>query len=167
MLLSEYGVTVEQLGVDHADALLAFELENRRYFAAAIADRGDEFFATFADGLRARLAEQATGECRFHVLVEADGAIVGRVNLVDLEDGSAELGYRIAERAAGRGLATAAVRAVTQLAVKEYGLRRLTAGTAQANVASRTVLERAGFKLVAETPGVRPQAAYELSLEGL
>lgn len=42
--------------------------------------------------------------------VLGDGEVVGRVNLVDLIDGAAELGYRIAERAAGRGLATSAVR---------------------------------------------------------
>ncbi|MGH9293245.1 MAG: GNAT family N-acetyltransferase [Acidimicrobiales bacterium] len=47
-----------------------------------------------------------------HVLVEEDGTIVGRVNLTVVGDGSAELGYRIAERAAGRGLAAAAVRQV-------------------------------------------------------
>src|SRR5947209_7544086 len=33
--------------LDHAPALLAFEWENRAYFAASIPDRGDEFFAEF------------------------------------------------------------------------------------------------------------------------
>ncbi|MFK4085733.1 GNAT family N-acetyltransferase [Kribbella sp. NPDC020789] len=167
MLLPEYGVTLERLTADHTDALLAFELENRAYFAKFIADRGDEFFANFTELLQARLAEQAEGVCRFHVLIADDGAVVGRVNLVDIEDGSAELGYRIAERAAGRGLATAAVLAIVRIAATTYGLRRLTAGAAQANVASWTVLERAGFELVAKTAGERPQVTYELSLEGL
>ena len=74
------------------------------------------------------------------MLVEEDGAIVGRVNLVDVADGSAELGYRIAERAAGRGLATAAVRQVCALAVAEYGLSVLHAATTVVNVGSSTVL---------------------------
>lgn len=167
IVLSGYGVTLERLTADHADALLAFERENREYFAASIADRGDEFFANFTEMLQARLAEQAEGVCQFHVLVEPDGAVVGRVNLVDVEDGSAELGYRLAERVTGRGLATAAVRAIVQIAAKEYGLRQLTAGAARANVASWTVLERAGFHRVAETAGTRPQVAYVLSLEDL
>ncbi|MFB6722369.1 GNAT family N-acetyltransferase [Kribbella sp. NPDC056345] len=166
-MLSEYGVAIERLTVDHADALLAFERENRKYFALSIADRGDEFFANFTEILHARVAEQAEGVCHFHVLVEPDGTVVGRVNLIDVEDGSAELGYRLAERVTGRGLATAAVRAIVQLAANEYGLRQLTAGAALANVASWTVLERAGFQRVGETAGTRPQVAYLLRLEVL
>ena len=174
--LPGYGVALERLTADHADALLAFERENREYFAQSIADRGDEFFANFTEMLQARLAEQTEGVCQFHVLVADDGAVVGRVNLIDIEDGSAELGYRIAERAAGRGLATAAVRAMARIAAKEYGLRQLTAGAAKANVASWTVLERAGFRRVGESPGdalvgeprgARPQVQYVLTLEDL
>src|SRR5437764_11857640 len=33
--------------LDHAPALLAFERENRAYFAAVIPDRGNEFFTNF------------------------------------------------------------------------------------------------------------------------
>jgi ribosomal-protein-alanine N-acetyltransferase len=168
VLLPEYGVTLERLTADHADALLAFELENRAYFAAAIADRGDEYFAHFTEDLQARLAEQEAGECRLHVLVAADGAVVGRVNLFDIADGSAKVGYRLAEHATGRGLATAAVRAVVRIAATDYGLRELIAGAATANLASRAVLTHAGFLLTSEsTVGARPQVAYRLSLEGL
>jgi ribosomal-protein-alanine N-acetyltransferase len=46
------------------------------------------------------------------VLVGDGGEVLGRFNLVDVEDGSAELGYRVAEHAAGQGLATAAVRGI-------------------------------------------------------
>ncbi|MFC9692935.1 GNAT family N-acetyltransferase [Kribbella sp. NPDC056951] len=166
-MLSEYGVTLERLTADHADALLAFERENRSYFALSIADRGDEFFEHFAEILDARLVEQAEGVCQFHVLVEPGGAVVGRLNLVDVENGSAELGYRLAERVTGRGLATAAVRAIVRIAASDYALKQLTAGAARANVASWTVLERAGFQRIAETEGPRPQVVYELSLEGL
>nr|WP_202885941.1 GNAT family N-acetyltransferase [Kribbella sandramycini] len=163
---------MERLTAEHADALLAFELDNRAYFARSIADRGDAFFANFTAVLADRLAEQATGDCQFHVLVDAAGAVVGRVNLVDLASGSAELGYRIAESATGRGLATAAVRAVARLAATDYGLHRLTAGTSSANAASRAVLERTGFRQVLP-PAAEPldgrtvgQVTYELVLEG-
>jgi ribosomal-protein-alanine N-acetyltransferase len=85
------------------------------------------------------------------VLVEPDGSIVGRVNLFDVrEDGSAELGYRIAEKAVGKGHATAAVRQVIELA-KAYGLTELRAGTSVDNAASRAVLARAGFTPTGET----------------
>lgn len=129
---------------DHARALLAFEQENRAYFAASVPDRGDAYFAGFAERHSQLLAWQADGTDFFHVLVEEDGAIVGRVNLVEAAGGSAELGFRIAERAAGRGLATAAVRQVCALAVAEYGLSVLRAAARVDNAGSRTVLIRTG-----------------------
>ncbi|MGX1131198.1 ribosomal-protein-alanine N-acetyltransferase [Streptomyces glaucescens] len=153
-------VTLERLRADHADALLAFERENRQYFARTIPDRGDAYFAEFPDRHRALLAEQAAGVCHFHVVLDEDGHLVGRVNLVDVEDGSAELGYRVGERAAGRGVATAAVRLVCRTAATTYGLRALTAVTTLDNAASRAVLERNGFAVVGNTsvtgrPGIR------------
>jgi ribosomal-protein-alanine N-acetyltransferase len=160
--LPDHGVTLERLTDVHAEAVLAFERENRAYFAASILDRGDAFFEEFAERLAALLAEQEAGICRFHVLVDDAGAVVGRVNLVDIENGSAELGYRIAEKAAGKGLASAAVRAIVGLAGSEYGLTSLRAGTSVRNVASQTVLERAGFQLVSDDGD---QRAYELKLE--
>lgn len=153
-------VRVERLRADHAPAVLAFELENREYFSRSIPDRGDAYFAEFAALHRARLAEQDAGECHFHVVFDDDGALVGRVNLVDVEDGIAELGYRVAERAAGRGVATAAVAQVCQLAVTSYGLQALRAVTTLDNAASRAVLRRHGFTAVGDVtvdgrPGVR------------
>jgi ribosomal-protein-alanine N-acetyltransferase len=160
--LPDHAVTLERLEASHADALLAFELENREYFAASIVDRGDAYFAEFAARHAALLAEQETGTIQFHVLVDDSGAVVGRVNVVDIENGSAELGYRIAEKATGRGLASAAVRAIARLAASRYGLTTLRAGTSVKNLASQAVLTRSGFRLVGETES---QKTYELKLE--
>jgi RimJ/RimL family protein N-acetyltransferase len=83
------------------------------------------------------------------------------VNLFDVADGSAELGFRVAEKAAGRGLATAAVRQVCAMAAEDYGLRSLQASAAVDNLGSRAVLGRAGFVptgeevLLAGRPGLR------------
>ncbi|MEU4683767.1 GNAT family N-acetyltransferase [Streptomyces xinghaiensis] len=145
----------------HASAVLGFERENRAFFASAVPDRGDAYFAHFDARHRALLEEQAAGVCFFHVLVDDDGEVLGRVNLVDAAtDGSAELGYRIAERATGRGLATAAVREVCALAATEYGLTTLHAATTLDNAGSRAVLARTGFTATCETeldgrPGLR------------
>ncbi|WP_415949404.1 GNAT family N-acetyltransferase [Streptomyces sp. KLOTTS4A1] len=156
---------LERLSEAHAPALLAFEQENRAYFAAAVPDRGDAFFTDFAGVLRARLAEQAAGECHFHVLVDTEGSILGRVNLVDAAEGEAGLGYRIAESASGRGLATAAVRQICALAAEEYGLHTLRAVTTQDNAASRAVLTRTGFTLTGEiTIDGEPGVAYRKQL---
>ena len=136
---------LQQLRADHAAAVLAFELANRAYFAAFVSDRGDEFFGQFTSRHRALLAEQEAGTCAFYVLVAEDGSVLGRFNLVDLEDGTAELGYRVAQHAAGRGVATATVREMCRLAVARHGLRTLKAAAAHANVASQKVLAKAGF----------------------
>lgn len=134
-----------RLHAGHAAAVLAFEVANRAYFAASVGDRGDDYFAEFDARFRALLAEQDAGVCIFHVLVDDDGAVLGRFNLFDLDNGTAELGYRVAEHAAGRGLATATVQALCHLAATRFGLRTLRAGAAHTNEASRRVLLKAGF----------------------
>lgn len=136
---------LKRLHADHAPAVLAFELANRTYFAASIPDRGDAFFDRFTDHHRAALAEQEAGVCAFSVLVAEDGSVLGRFNLYDVADGTARLGYRVAERAAGRGVATAAVRELCRTAAAIHGLRTLRAVTSHDNAASRKVLARAGF----------------------
>jgi ribosomal-protein-alanine N-acetyltransferase len=142
---------LERLRLDHGPALLAFEQDNRAYFAASVSDRGDEYFSDFDARHRSLLEEQAGGVCHFHLLIDSDGSILGRINLFDVADGSADLGYRIAERAAGRGLATNAVKQLLPIAASDYGLTVLRAKTTLDNVGSRTVLTRTGFVPAGET----------------
>src|SRR5215470_10955559 len=134
---------LKPLHAGHAPAVLAFELANRAYFAASISDRGDDFFAQFTGRFDALLAEQEAGTCAFYVLVAEDGSVLGRFNLVDIEGHTAELGYRVAQHAAGRGVATAAVRELSRLAAARHGLRTLRAATSRQNV-----LTKAGFVTV-------------------
>jgi [ribosomal protein S5]-alanine N-acetyltransferase len=150
---------------EHREAVLAFELENRAYFARSGTDRGDEFYENFAERYRALLDEQDAGICVFFVLVDSDESIVGRFNLYDLENGVAEVGYRVAERVAGRGVATQGLSSLCRKAAEDHGLRTLTAGTSTANVASQRVLEKVGFA----STGVRvddgkPSLEFTLSL---
>ncbi|WP_405572860.1 GNAT family N-acetyltransferase [Streptomyces phaeochromogenes] len=136
---------LKRLHAGHAPAVLAFELANRTYFAASISDRGDDFFDQFTDRYNASLAEQEASICAFYVLVAEDGSVLGRFNLYDLEDGTARLGYRVAERVAGRGVATATVRELCRVATATHGLRTLRAATSHDNAASQKVLAKAGF----------------------
>jgi ribosomal-protein-alanine N-acetyltransferase len=138
---------LQQLRTDHAPAVLAFELANRTYFAASISDRGDDFFDQFADDYKALLAEQDAGLRASYAVVAEDGSVLGRFNLANIKDLTAELGYRVAQRAAGRGVATAAVQELCELAVARHGLRTLWAATSDANVASQRVLTKAKFVL--------------------
>jgi ribosomal-protein-alanine N-acetyltransferase len=136
---------LQPLDPGHAPAVLAFELANRSYFAAFISDRGDEFFEQFAGQHSAMLAEQEAGAGAYYVLVDGDGSVLGRFNLYRFADGTAELGYRVAQHAAGRGLATAAVRELCALAAARHGLRTLRAATSSDNIASQKVLAKNGF----------------------
>ena len=136
---------LEQLRAGHAPAVLAFELANRAYFAASISDRGDEFYAEFADRHRALLADQEAGRCACYVLVADDGPVLGRFNLYDIGDGTADLGYRVAQQVAGRGVATRSVRELCRIAAARHGLRTLRAATSHGNAASQKVLAKAGF----------------------
>lgn len=134
-----------RLRAEHAAAVLAFESADREYFATFVSDRGDDFFERFTDRFNALLAEQEAGICAFHVLVDEDGSVLGRFNLVDIENGTADLGYRVARHATGRGVATATVRELCRLAATRYGLDTLCAATSHENIASQRVLAKAGF----------------------
>src|SRR6266700_927800 len=136
---------LQRLHAGHAPAVLAFELANRAYFAASVSDRGDEFFDQFTERHGALLAEQEAGIGAFYVLVAGDGSVLGRFNLYGVKDGTAALGYRVAQHAAGRGVATATVRELCGLAAARHGLRTLRAATSSENAASRKVLAKAGF----------------------
>jgi ribosomal-protein-alanine N-acetyltransferase len=136
---------LQRLHAGHAPAVLAFELANRAYFAASISDRGDEFFDQFTERLDALLAEQEAGIGAFYVLAAEDGSVLGRFNLIFAGDGTAEVGYRVAQHVAGRGVATATVRELCQVAAARHGLRRLRAATSRDNAASQKVLTKAGF----------------------
>jgi ribosomal-protein-alanine N-acetyltransferase len=136
---------LQRLRADHASAVLAFELANRAYFAASISDRGDEYFDQFVGQHSALLAEQEAGAGAFYVLVAEDGSVLGRFNLYFTQNGTANVGYRVAQHVTGRGVATAAVRELCGLAVTRHRLRTLRAATSLQNAASQKVLANAGF----------------------
>jgi ribosomal-protein-alanine N-acetyltransferase len=156
---------LERLRTDHEAALLEFEQANRAYFALSISDRGDDFYQHFAERHRVSLVDQEAGLCMLHVLVDTDGMVVGRFNLYEVQDGTAAVGYRVAERVAGRGVATRGLHDLCRIAREEYGLRTLRAATTNENLASQRVLLKGGFvvtgpAMVAGRQGVQ----YELVL---
>jgi ribosomal-protein-alanine N-acetyltransferase len=157
---------LQRLRAGHAPAVLAFELANRAYFAAFISDRSDDFFEHFTERHNAMLAEQEAGVCAFYVLADEDGSILGRFNLYDVRDGTAVLGYRVAEHVAGRGVATASVRELCLLAAARHSLHTIRAATTLENVASQKVLIKAGFRPVG--PGDiagKPATWYQRDLD--
>jgi ribosomal-protein-alanine N-acetyltransferase len=136
---------LQLLRADHAQAVLAFELANRAYFAGFISDRGDEYFDHFAERHQEMLADQEQGGGAYYVLVADDGSVVGRFNLFFTGAGTANVGYRVGEHVAGRGVATTTVRELIHLAGTRHGLHTLRAATSHRNAASAKVLAKAGF----------------------
>lgn len=132
--------------------LLELERANRVFWARSVPDRGDAFFADFDDVLERLLVMQEAGTDLFFLVHDDDDRLVGRVNLVDIEDGVAHLGYRIAEPDTGRGHATAAVGQALAEAQRR-GITLVRAMTTVDNVGSRKVLRASGFVLV---PGAEP-----------
>ena len=83
-----------------------------------------------------------------HWAIEVDGLAVGGIG-VRLREGilakSAEFGYWLAEPFWGRGIMTAAAKAVSTFALAHFRLIRLDAAVFEGNPASVRVLEKCGF----------------------
>ena len=95
-----------------------------------------------------RGVRQRSPETSFAIAVndEAVGGI-GFVMHSDVERVSAEIGYWLGEPFWGRGITSAALRAVTTYAIDTHGLTRLFAVPFAWNAASCRVLEKAGYVL--------------------
>lgn len=94
-----------------------------------------------------REIQEATGY-PFLVFRSADMALVGGLTLSHVVRGvtqSCSLGYWMGERYAGRGLMTAAVKAVIPFVFDTLRLHRLEAACLPHNAASIRLLEKAGF----------------------
>lgn len=86
----------------------------------------------------------------FFVFADSDQSLVGAITLSNVRRGVAEtgtLGYWIGWPFAGRGHGTEAVRAMIGYAFDELNLHRVEAACVPDNLASRRVLEKAGFAL--------------------
>jgi RimJ/RimL family protein N-acetyltransferase len=84
--------------------------------------------------------------------ITVDGEAVGGIGVElgrDVFHRSAEIGYWLGEDYWGRGIATEAVRALTEYAFVTFDLCRLHAGVFEWNPASMRVLEKAGYTLEA------------------
>lgn len=137
--------------LDDADELLRFETENRAFFEARINARPPAYYSP--EGVRAAILlaeEEARDDRGYQFLVRtASGELVGRVNLVGVRRTHfqmAELGYRFAESAGGKGYASEAVRQVVEKAFGDLGLMRLEAVARVGNEGSIKVLLRNGFR---------------------
>jgi ribosomal-protein-alanine N-acetyltransferase len=123
---------------------------NRDFMAPYEPPRSEGFFTEEGQRalVRGLLAMHAQDRTLPHVVLDEDGAVVGRITLNEIVRGpfqSCSLGYWVSEHAGGRGLATAAVRHICDVAFDDLGLHRVQAGTLVDNHRSQRVLEKCGF----------------------
>ena len=123
---------------------------NRDFLAPWEPDRGIDYFTV--EGQRAvvdeALERHEQGLTYPHVILDDTGHIAGRINIGNIVRGpfqSCGVGYWVSEHANGRGLATAALSEIKELAFGQLGLHRIEAGTLAENVRSQRVLEKNGF----------------------
>jgi RimJ/RimL family protein N-acetyltransferase len=138
-----------------ADAEPLATLANDATIARWVRDRFPSPYA-LSDARRFLVAVQA-GTMGHVYAIEADGVLAGTVGLTpreDVERLTVEIGFWLGEPFRGRGLATAAVEALTALAFERLALARVEAHVFSGNHASARVLEKAGF----EREGVRRAA---------
>lgn len=89
----------------------------------------------------------------FCVYEATEGRVLGMVSLhkIDVENSGGELGYRVAPWARGRGVATTAVRTVTDWAFGFLDLTRIQLIHAVENAASCRIAEKVGYRLEGTT----------------
>jgi ribosomal-protein-serine acetyltransferase len=130
-----------------ADALAALVAANRPYLARwlpwAAGNTRDDSLAFIRAARR-----QIGANDGFQALIVRAGAPVGGIGFhgVDWVHRSTSLGYWIAEDAQGRGIVTAAARAMVDHAFGAWRLNRVEIRAGVENLASRRVPERLGFR---------------------
>jgi RimJ/RimL family protein N-acetyltransferase len=114
------------------------------------------------------VAQQLAGTDFHFAICGTPQDLIGVVSLEDVTppEPRAMLGYWIATPAAGRGVATAAVRKVLAWAAAHTSLRLVWAHVAPSNAASRKVLEANGFRLApaASSSSNERELTYERDL---
>ena len=119
--------------------------EQMEAFIAAQSD--DVLKAAYTEMLNGALTHPDHWEWYAIWMIEKkDGTHIGDLCFKGLsEDGSAEIGYGIAEDYQGHGYATEAVSALVEWALHQPGVTCVTAETEETNIASQKVLKKAGF----------------------
>ncbi|WP_117211429.1 GNAT family N-acetyltransferase [Allorhizocola rhizosphaerae] len=143
-------VTTRLVRPEDAPALTELVRANREFLAPWEPLRDDEYFTVERQAalIEDSLERHQRGTNLPHVIVDAGGDIIGRITLNGIVYGpfqSCSMGYWVGEAHNGRGVATAAVRAIIRVAFEELGLHRVQAETLPHNTGSQRVLQRNGF----------------------
>ncbi len=81
-------------------------------------------------------------------VIDGDDVLLGTIGAYDYADGRIEVGFSIKKACRGQGYATEALKKVLEYLTENEGIACVTAWCAAENAASRSVLEKAGMRLV-------------------
>ncbi|MGH9057846.1 MAG: GNAT family N-acetyltransferase [Acidimicrobiales bacterium] len=108
--------------------------------------------AAYASRLPARAGVSASDPFGYYQVVE-DGTVVGGIGFHGPPQGGvAEVGYGVVPSVRGRGVATAALRMILEMAPALAGVSRVTGRTTEDNRASQAVMRAVGMELVGRDP---------------
>ena len=139
------------LCLEDVEVLAVLYVQNRRFLAPWQPLRPESYFTQAGQhtAVEAVLKQQDRGAAVSLVILGGGGGVVGTLTLASIVRGafqSCRVGYWLAERAQGRGLATAAMQEAVDLTFGDLRLHRLQAETLTHNQRSQRVLQRVGFE---------------------
>jgi ribosomal-protein-alanine N-acetyltransferase len=135
-----------------AEALLAYQTENRAHLQPWEPLRTDEFFCLPAVEQRlAAMEQQMNAGSALHLLLRGriTGAVLGECNFTNIVRGPFQacfLGFSIGSRYEGRGLMHEALGAAIEFMFRHYRLHRIMANHRPENLRSGQLLTKLGFE---------------------
>ncbi|MGW7423213.1 GNAT family N-acetyltransferase [Streptomyces sp. NPDC054813] len=152
------GVILRPIAVGDAKPLSAAYVGNRKHLEPWEPLRPESFFTVEGQTERIDgLLRQAADGIMVPWVMEAaeDRRIVGAITLSGISLGpfcSSYVGYWVAGDQQGRGLASAALERVCEIARDVLGLHRIEASTLIDNTTSQRVLKKCGFETIGDAP---------------
>ncbi|MGT2426410.1 GNAT family N-acetyltransferase [Amnibacterium kyonggiense] len=141
-----------------AEEIARLQTANRAFLAPWDAIRPDAFYTATGQAVEVEriIAREADGTAVGRAILDDGGLLAGVIRLNGITRGAFEscsVGYWVDRERNGRGLASAAVAAVLDLAFRDLGLHRVQAETLRHNARSQRVLEKNGFERIGTAPG--------------
>lgn len=139
-------LTITEFTPDMAQAVHENSLDedNRRFVPDEVFETVDEAAETI-EFLMSQYGG-SDGPFVYPVLIK-DGANIGYVQAIPLDDGFWEIGFHVGEKYTKNGYATEAVKAFLPVIMNKLGIEKIKGICLSENIASRKVMEKCGFVL--------------------
>ncbi|MEO2076019.1 MAG: GNAT family protein [Bacillus sp. (in: firmicutes)] len=156
--MNKPSIFLRYLETSDAEELLVIRKENRDFFQAFEPTRDDSHFS-YEQQLReiqkAIIEIKNDSSYTYGIFHRESQQLIGRITLSGVVRGpfqNANLGYYLDKKHNGKGYSSEAVRSVLKHAFEELQLHRVQAAVMPRNMASKRILEKAGFKKEGYSP---------------